>query len=344
MTISPYILSGMDKKILAFVLAGGEGAGLRPLTMTHAKPALPVGGAYRLVDFALSNLVNSGIDSIYVLAQYKPQSLVEHVKTNWTLAGADRDRFVSVILPRHEHGGYFGGTADAMFQNICLIERHAPDLVIVFSADHVCRMDVRQMVQYHCERNADVTVAATQVPVGQASSFGVIAAGHSGEVWDFQDRPETPFALPFNPACASVAMGNYLFDAGVLVDALECVALRGETDLGGHLLPRLVHSHHVYAYDFSDNMVPGVRECEDPSYWRDIATLEDYLAVHQDIAGNEPLFNLHNPYWPLLPAAARQTCAPAERSAAQTPAADDMQEAFGSASLAHYAATQIGHA
>ncbi len=288
------------KKILAIVLAGGEGARLRPLTLSHAKPALPFGGDFRLVDFVLSNLVNSGIDSIYLLAQYKPDSLIRHVSANWELASRGDECFVRVMLP--QQGCVYRGTADAVRQNLALIEQHAPDIVAVFAADHIYRMDVRQMVQFHGNCAADVTVAATQVPIELASSFGVIAAGHDGGIWDFQEKPEAPVAMPSCPERAYASMGNYLFNTEVLVGALEHAARCGESDFGRHILPRLIRSHQVHAYDFSDNCVPGTQPHEEQAYWRDVGTLEAYLNAQRDVAGTMPRFNLQNPHWPLLPA------------------------------------------
>lgn len=293
-------MMAVPKKILAIVLAGGEGTRLHPLTLSHAKPALPFGGNYRLVDFVLSNLVNSGIGSIYLLAQYKPDSLIRHVNANWDLASRGGERFVRVLLP--QQGGVYRGTSDAVHQNLALIEQHAPDMVAVFAADHVYRMDVRQMVQFHHECGADVTVAATQVPIELASSFGVIAASHNGEIWDFQEKPDAPVAMPSCPERAYASMGNYLFNTGVLVEALEQAARCGETDFGRHILPRLMRSHQVHAYDFSDNSVPGTQPHEEQAYWRDVGTLEAYLNAHHDVAGSMPRFNLHNPHWPMLPA------------------------------------------
>ncbi len=299
-------IKAAPKKIMAMVLAGGEGSRLRPLTTNHAKPALPFGGSFRLVDFVLSNLVNSGIDSIYLLAQYKPESLIQHVQDNWKLASSGKERFVKVVLPRHEQGGSFRGTADAVHQNLALIEQHAPDMVAVFAADHVYRMDVRQMLQFHCECDADVTVAATQVPIEQASSFGVIVAGHKGEILDFQEKPKAPVAIPSCPECAYASMGNYLFNTDVLVEALEQALRHGETDFGKHVLPRLLRSHRVHAYDFSKNSVPGTQPHEELAYWRDVGTLDAYESAHYDIAGSMPRFNLHNPHWPTLPALTAQ--------------------------------------
>ncbi|MBI3902049.1 MAG: NTP transferase domain-containing protein [Nitrosomonadales bacterium] len=289
------------KNILAVVLAGGKGSRLRPLTASIAKPALPFGGSFRLVDFVLSNLINSGIDSIYLLAQYKPESLIKHITANWQLAPNGHVRFVRVVLPRREHGGGFRGTADAVYQNLDLIERHAPNMVAVFAADHIYRMDVRQMVDFHRECNADVTVAMTQVPIEKASSFGIIATGYMGEILDFQEKPDLPIAIPSSPEYAYASMGNYLFNTDVLVEGLEHVLRCGETDFGTHTLPRLIQSHHVHAYDFSRNSVPGTQPYEEQAYWRDVGTLEAYVAAHQDISGSLPRFNLQNPHWPILP-------------------------------------------
>ena len=294
-----YSTAGTANRILAFVLAGGEGARLRPLTKSQAKPALPFGNDFRLVDFALSNLVNSGIDSIYLLAQYKPESLIAHIRSAWNLDNSHRERFVRTALPQQVHGGRFLGTADAVYQNLALIERHAPGMVAVFAADHVYRMDVRQMAHFHRACDADVTVAAIQVPLAQASSFGVIATGYQGEIRDFQEKPDYPVPIPSNPDLAYASMGNYLFETSVLVEALEQAARCGETDFGNHILPRLIHSHRVHAYDFSSNHIPGTLPHEEPAYWRDVGTLDAYMEAHLDIAGEKPKFNLCNPHWPL---------------------------------------------
>ena len=294
-----------SEKILAIVLAGGQGSRLHPLTLNHSKPSIVFGG-YRLVDFVLSNLINSGIESIYLLAQYKPESLVEHVHANWTFASDDGERFVSVVLPRHEEGEYFYGTADAVCQNLELIERHAPDLVAVFAADHVYRMDVRQMVAWHLQRDADVTVAATQMPLEQAGAFGVIVADEQGRIVDFQEKPEHPAPLSAHPGHAYVSMGNYLFNTEVLVEGLERSLQLGETDFGRHLLPRLASNHRVYAYDFARNKVPGMQAHEEQDFWRDIGTLDAYVEALLDVNGNAPRLNLDNPRWPVLPALSAQ--------------------------------------
>jgi len=288
-------------KILAMVLAGGQGSRLRPLTDKHSKPAIPFGGSYRLVDFVLSNMVNSGINSIYLLAQYKPESLIWHIHDNWNLLSAGLNGFISVIQPKQDEGEYYRGTADAVYKNLILIERNAPSIVAVFASDHVYRMDVRQMVHFHYECNADATVAATRVPISLASSFGIISTGKNGEILDFKEKPEYPDAIPTHPESAYASMGNYLFNTEILIECLEHAFLQDETDFGKHILPRLIHSHNVYAYDFAENYVPGIQPYEEQAYWRDVGTLEAYVAAHQDIAGDSPRFNLQNPHWPLLP-------------------------------------------
>lgn len=345
MTTRSYNQQQVQKKILAIVLAGGEGSRLRPLTLNHAKPALPFGGSFRLVDFVLSNLVNSGIESIYLLAQYKPESLLNHIDEHWQPVSGRPDRFIKVVLPRDSDGGRFMGTADAIHKNLALIERHAPDIVAVFAADHVYRMDVRQMVDSHLRSGAEVTIAATQVPIELASSFGILAAGHDGAVWDFQEKPETPFAIPFKPWRAYASMGNYLFDTDVLVAALEHGARCGETDFGSHILPRLIHSKQVYAYDFASNIVPGVQPHEEPAYWRDVGTLEAYAGAHKDIVGNLPAFNLQNPHWPILPLSVpRQLVHGIAQARQEQTAHQGMSQSFGGAFLAPRDAMPAGHA
>jgi len=284
--------------ILALVLAGGEGSRLYPLTGPRSKPSVPFAGRYRIVDFVLSNLVNSGIHSIYLLVQYKSQSLIEHVNHAWTLSNAIPDQFVTVVPPQMREGPeWFQGTADAVYQNLNLIESRAPDIVAVFGADHIYRMDVRQMVSFHQRNGADVSVAAIPIPIRQASSFGVITAGSDGRISDFIEKPENPVPMLARADCAYGSMGNYLFNTAVLKQALLEARDRGESDFGRHILPRLIRSHKVYAYDFSTNHIPGVRDYEEPGYWRDVGTIEAYYAAHMDMLGIEPRFNIFNPKW-----------------------------------------------
>jgi glucose-1-phosphate adenylyltransferase len=197
-------------KIVALVLAGGEGTRLYPLTAEHAKPALPFANGYRIVDFVLSNLVNSKVSTIYVLAQYKPDSLIRHIGRAWAPWFNESEGSIKVLLPRSNRQLY-RGTADAVHQWLDLLYAHSPDVVAVFAADHVYRMDVRQMLDFHCERNADATVAAVTVPIEQASSFGIVSAQHDGRVREFHEKPRHAAPVPHNPARAYASMGNYLF-------------------------------------------------------------------------------------------------------------------------------------
>ncbi len=289
-----------SSRILAIVMAGGEGKRLHPLTAEHSKPAVPFGGRYRIVDFVLSNLLNSGIHSIYLLVQYKSQSLIEHANQAWVLSPILPDQFVTIVPPQmHEGPKWYQGTADAVFQNLRLIERHAPDLVAVFGADHIYRMDVRQMTRFHLQHNADVTLSAIPVPISQANAFGVIVADPEGRITRFQEKPANPSPMPQDPGRAFCSMGNYLFKTDVLVEALRESSRRGEFDFGRHVLPRLLATHRLYAYNFEDNHVPGVRDYEEQAYWRDAGTLDAYFNATQDVLGNEPRFNLFNPYWPI---------------------------------------------
>jgi glucose-1-phosphate adenylyltransferase len=286
--------------IVAMVLAGGEGTRLYPLTAEHAKPAVPFAGGYRLVDFVLSNLLNSRISTIYVLAQYKPESLIKHVSAAWSPWFADGEGAVKVLLPRSNTlGGQFKGTADAVYQCLDLLQAHSPDVVAVFAADHVYRMDVRQMVAFHRERRADVTVSAVAVPLQEASSFGVVETGSGGRVTAFREKPKQAAPLASDPARAYASMGNYLFDPDVLERALIEARRAGETDFGRDLLPRLCATHKVYAYDFAENRVPGVQEHEERAYWRDVGTLAALAAAQQDAMGTAPRFNLWNRRWPI---------------------------------------------
>ena len=287
-------------KILAMVLAGGNGTRLHPLTAEHAKPALPFAHGYRIVDFVLSNLVNSNISPIYVLVQYKPRSLVAHIRNAWAPWSGGAQPALRIAQPNtRSEAGSFKGTADAVYQNLHLIEREQPDLVAVFAADHVYRMDIRQMARFHQERGAEVSIAAVPVPIEKASEFGIMATGSAGELRDFQEKPERPVPLPTDPGRAYASMGNYLFNPRVLLELIEQANRRGATDFGHHILPRLAHSHRVFAYDFASNQVSGVQAYEERGYWRDIGTIDAYLAAQRDVLGPLPRFNLVNPKWPI---------------------------------------------
>ncbi len=287
-------------RIIAFVMAGGEGSRLQPLTASRSKPAVPFGARYRIVDFVLSNLVNSGIHTIYLLVQYKSQSLIEHVRRSWRGSPLLPDQFVTVVPPQMRTGpNWFQGTADAIYQNLNLIDQHAPGLVAVFGADHIYRMDISQMVDFHRERGADVTIAAMPVPIEEAVGFGVIDADRDGRIREFQEKPAQPRPLPDDPDRAFASMGNYLFRSDILVEALEEAQRRGETDFGRHVLPRLLTERRLFAYNFFDNRVPGLRDYEAPVYWRDVGSIDAYYATHRDVLGAKPPFDVFNPAWPI---------------------------------------------
>jgi glucose-1-phosphate adenylyltransferase len=287
-------------KIVALVLAGGEGTRLYPLTAEQAKPALPFANGYRICDFVLSNLVNSGISTIYVLAQYKPESLMQHIQTAWAPWFSQTEGQIKVLLPRaNTLEGRFKGTADAVYQYLDLVQAHAPDLVAVFAADHVYRMDVRQMIDFHRARGAGVTVSAVAVPLEAARSFGVLDTSGDGRVLDFCEKPKQPSAIPGDPRHAYASMGNYLFDPELLERVLREARERGEVDFGRDLLPRVCRNERIYAYDFGENRVPGVQDFEERCYWRDVGTLSALAAAQQDAMGARPRFSLWNSRWPI---------------------------------------------
>jgi len=289
--------------ILAMVLAGGQGKRLFPLTFDRSKPAVPFGGRNCIVDFALSNLINSRIFSIYLLVQYKSQSLIDHIRENWGLSAIMRDHFVTVVPPQMKYGPeWFQGTADAVFQNLNLIRYHKPDIVVILGADHVYRMDIRQMINFHLEHNSDVTVAARPVPISKGSSFGIIAADADGRIIGFEEKPESPTPMPTNPNLAYCSMGNYIFNTGKLIEALVDAQKKKEHDFGAHVIPSLVGKARLYAYDFATNKIQGMKPFEEKGYWRDVGTIKAYWEAHQDILGEKPLFEMNNEHWPIKPA------------------------------------------
>jgi glucose-1-phosphate adenylyltransferase len=290
----------MADKIIGFVMAGGQGSRLQPLTSFRSKPSVPFGSRYRLIDFVLSNLINSGVRSIYLLVQYRSQSLIEHVRRAWAISPVLQNQFVTVVPPQMLEGSdWFQGTADAVYQNIGLIEQHSPNLVAVFGADHIYRMDLQQMIQYHHQQNADVTVSALPVPIEEAKSFGVMVTDVDGRIIEFQEKPANPTPMPNKPHLALASMGNYLFSTDVLLSGLKTAKQRGENDFGQHVLPGLMRSHKLYAYDFSTNIIPGVKSYEEPMYWRDVGTIDAYFDAHKDVLGLAPKFDAFNPQWPI---------------------------------------------
>lgn len=299
------------------VMAGGKGERLFPLTRDRGKPSVPFGGRYRIVDFVLSNLINSGILSIYVLVQYRSQSLIEHLRVGWRHTGLLPTQFIAVVPPqmRWEEEVWYRGTADAVSQNLNLIRDFEPDLVAVFGADHIYRMDLAQMVRFHLEREADVTVAALPIPLAQASGLGIIEADRQGRIRGFVEKPTTPMPMPMDPTRAYSSMGNYLFTREVLVEALEEDARRStQHDFGWTIIPALVPTKKLYAYNFLDNQVPGVRPYEERGYWRDVGSIQSYWAANMDLLGPRPQLDLKNPLWPIHAAGLDLPCAQIEQA------------------------------
>ncbi|HYB46039.1 MAG TPA: glucose-1-phosphate adenylyltransferase, partial [Streptosporangiaceae bacterium] len=288
--------------VLGIVLAGGAGTRLSPLTADRAKPAVPFGGLYRLIDFALSNLANGGVRKICVLTQYKSHSLDRHISTTWRMS-ALLGNYVTPVPAQQRLGPYwYTGSADAIYQSMNLINDEQPDIVIVIGADHVYRMDPQQMIDHHVMHGAGVTVAAIPVPRQEASSFGIVSVAKDGRTVDeFLEKPADPPLLPGRPDECYASMGNYVFDTDVLVDALRKDAADDSSrhDMGGNIIPMLVRDGCAQAYDFLLNKVPGATE-RDAGYWRDVGTLDSYFEAQMDLCAVEPVFNLYNDHWPIL--------------------------------------------
>jgi glucose-1-phosphate adenylyltransferase len=288
--------------VFGIVLAGGEGKRLAPLTADRAKPAVPFGGNYRLIDFALSNLVNAGYLQIVVLTQYKSHSLDRHISTTWRLSPLLGNYVTPVPAQMRRGPRWFSGSADAIYQNLNLLYDERPDIVAVFGADHIYRMDPRQMVDQHVESGAAVTVAALRAPLAEADQFGVIETAADGQtITAFREKPTDAVGLPDAPDKVFASMGNYVFSADVLVDIVtrDAEDEGSQHDMGGSIVPALVESGAAHVYDFSRNEVPGASDVE-RGYWRDVGTLDAFYDAHMDLISVEPEFNLYNREWPIL--------------------------------------------
>ncbi len=286
--------------MLGIVLAGGEGKRLYPLTMDRAKPAVPFGGAYRLIDFVLSNLVNAGYERICVLTQYKSHSLDRHISQTWWTSGFHGEYITPVPAQQRLGKRWYTGSADAIFQSMNLIHDEQPEYIVVFGADHVYRMDPSQMVEAHIESGAEVTVAGIRVPRAEATAFGCIDSDESGRITRFLEKPKDPPGTPDDPDATFASMGNYVFTTQALIDAITADAadVDSDHDMGGDIIPAFVDRNAAYVYDFKDNEVPGATE-RDQGYWRDVGTLDAFYDAHMDLVSVHPIFNLYNQRWPI---------------------------------------------
>ncbi|WP_227980198.1 glucose-1-phosphate adenylyltransferase [Nocardia spumae] len=286
--------------VLGVVLAGGEGKRLFPLTKDRAKPAVPFGGAYRLIDFVLSNLVNAGYLRICVLTQYKSHSLDRHISQTWRLSGFGGEYITPVPAQQRLGPRWYTGSADAIMQSLNLIYDEDPDYIVVFGADHVYRMDPEQMVAHHIDSGAGVTVAGIRVPRSDAGAFGCIDSDESGRITQFLEKPVHPPGIPDDPNMTFASMGNYVFTTKVLVDAIRADAddVDSDHDMGGDIIPGLVAQGQAGVYDFARNDVPGSTD-RDRGYWRDVGTIDAFYAAHMDLVSVHPIFNLYNRHWPI---------------------------------------------
>lgn len=288
--------------VLSMVLAGGEGKRLMPLTADRAKPAVPFGGSYRLIDFVLSNLVNAGFLRICVLTQYKSHSLDRHITTSWQVGTLLGDFVTSVPAQQRLGPRWYTGSADAIFQSLNLVHDSLPDYILVFGADHVYRMDASQMLEAHIASGASVTVAGIRVSKESATEFGVIETDESGQrITRFHEKPANPPTIPGSPDQSYASMGNYIFNTDALISALQQDAADENSihDMGTNIIPMLTAKGEAAVYDFDLNEVPGAT-ARDRGYWRDVGTLDTYHEAHMDLVSVHPIFNLYNDHWPIL--------------------------------------------
>jgi len=290
-------------RVLAFVMAGGEGERLQPLTRYRAKPAVPFGGCYRIIDFVLSNLVHSGITSIYILTQYKAQPIIDHVQRGWAHRVSGRHNFIQVVPAQMQIGAkWYRGTADSVYQNLNLIDQLTPDVVLIFGADHIYKMNIRQMVEFHLDCRAKATVACLPVPREEGSAFGIMDVDEHSRVKGFIEKPSDPPGMPLDPSQCLVSMGNYAFEPKFLAEILHATAKTSDAhdDFGRDILPALARAGMTYSYNFSQNRIPGTAAGEEQAYWRDVGTLIAYYDANLDLKNVAPRLNLFNWKWPIL--------------------------------------------
>lgn len=295
----------MKPRVLGMILAGGQGSRLAPLTLKRSKPAVPFGSKYRIIDFAINNFINSGVFSIYVLTQYKAQSLTEHIQRGWRFGTFLQDYFITLVpaqMYRYEELGavWYRGTADAVYQNMHLIDNFEADYVAIFSGDHIYKMNVEHMLQSHIDARADVTIAAYPMPRTEAHRFGVMQIGDRGRVTQFLEKPADPPGIPGDPDTTLTSMGNYIFSRRALEELLDS-SISGQHDgfdFGQDVIPRALNDgYHVQAYDFHRNPIPG--QTGPNLYWRDVGTLDAYFEASLDLVSVNPEFDIYNPLWPL---------------------------------------------
>ena len=281
--------------VLTIILAGGQGERLYPLTKDRAKPAVPFGGIYRIIDFTLSNCLNSGLRKIVVLTQYKSFSLDRHLRLGWNIFNNELNEYIEQIPPQQRISDqWYQGTADAVYQNIYTLEKEQPEMVMILSGDHIYKMDYRNMILFHQEKKADLTVACMDVPLDEGKRFGVIQTNEENRIVGFHEKPSVPIPSPNNPEVTFASMGIYLFNTRVLVKAIIADAKQDTNhDFGKNIIPEMIHSKKVYAYPFVDENNNGL------SYWRDIGTLDAYWEANMDLVQTSPEFNLYEKNWPI---------------------------------------------
>jgi glucose-1-phosphate adenylyltransferase len=285
----------LHKKVLTIILAGGQGERLYPLTMDRAKPAVPFGGIYRIIDFTLSNCLNSGLRKIVVLTQYKSFSLDKHLRLGWNIFNNELDEYIEQIPPQQRISDqWYQGTADAVYQNIYTLEKEQPEMVLILSGDHIYKMDYRNMALFHQGNEADFTIACMEVPLNEGKRFGVIETNKENRIIGFHEKPSEPIPSPNNPETTLISMGIYLFNTTTLVKAIIDDAKQDTNhDFGKNIIPEMIHSKRVYAYPFTDENNNGL------SYWRDIGTLDAYWEANMDLVQISPEFNLYDKDWPI---------------------------------------------
>jgi glucose-1-phosphate adenylyltransferase len=296
-----YSMDGVGRNTIAMVLAGGKGERLSPLTLRRAKPSVAFGGKYKIIDFVLSNMFNSGIKKVYILTQYRAYSLNKHIRESWGKWTGLGEFFVAISPEtRSESEEWFKGTADAILQYLRFVESSDADYVAIFGGDHIYKMDVTQMINFHRMNRADITIAALEVPAEEASRFGIFAVDEDSRVTGFSEKPDDPQRIPGRETCYA-SMGNYIFPTRKLIEVLlEGKKEHADLDFGKHVIPKMLeHGDRVFAYNFNDNVIPGMKT-EERGYWRDVGTLDTYYEANMDLVKVSPQLNLYNYKWPIL--------------------------------------------